>query len=117
MVARTPRSTIDGVPRILLLCEQPPTLGSREAGAWLRDALAGLARAAGVAGVRLVALERAGRAPHPWEWMARIDVHDGTPPEDVVSSARFAELLGDLRVVGMRPELVIDPGTGERVRP
>jgi hypothetical protein len=117
LAGNAPPSSIDGVRRILLLCEQPPRLGRREAGAWLRDALAGVARADGVGDVRLVALEQAGRAPHPWEWMARIEVGDATAPEDVVASARFAELLGDLRIVGMRPEVVIDPGTAEPVRP
>ena len=117
MAGRTPPSTIAGVRRILLLCEQPPRLGRREARAWLCDALAGVARADGVGDVRLVALEQARRAPHPWEWLAWIEVRDATAPEDVVASARFAELLGDLRIVGMRPEVVIDPGTAERVRP
>jgi hypothetical protein len=101
--------------RILVLCELPVQLRHREAHRWLRGALATTAAMSCVRDVRLFALDHAEGAPRTWRWMAGIDLDDTTSAGDVLRRGPLADLLGDVRLVGMRPVLLIVRDDGERI--
>jgi hypothetical protein len=52
----------------------------------------------------------AARHPQPCSWCLEVRVAAGHQPSDVVRSAPFAELLGDMRLLGMRPSVLAIEG-------
>ena len=87
------------MPRLLILWTSPTHLSEDEAGAWVREQLGGVLGEQAV----LSRLERAGgRWCAPFDWLLEVAVPDGA-----AAAADYAELLGDLRLLGMRPAAMV----------
>jgi hypothetical protein len=105
--------------RVLLLCCTPPRLQPQEARAFASRELRRLEDAGVVRGVSLASLRRTPwRWAREWDWMAEIHLdHDGDWAA-LTSARQWDELLGDLRLVGMRPTLLVadapEPVSSER---
>ena len=100
--------------RLMVLVSPPRHLGLDEAEDWLRDEVAPLA---GAAGVRSGALSRLGSASRRWcpEWGWLIELHfdDVQTARETVADDAWALLLGDLRLLGMRPTVALIEGAQE----
>jgi hypothetical protein len=102
------------VPRLLIFWTQPPHLSAAEAEAWVHAEVGKVTGLAGVERAELTRLrsgsERFG-APH--DWMLELHLAPGSAPDDCVEARPCAEWLGDLRLLGMRPAVVVADGEGE----
>jgi hypothetical protein len=95
-----------GVPRLLVLWSRPHHLSDEEAERWARAELRGVATAPGIRSLQLRRLE----APSPryagdWRWLLELEI-DG-PARACVESGPCGEWLADLRLLGMRAEVVV----------
>jgi hypothetical protein len=97
-----------GVARLLIFWTQPSHLSAAEADVWACGELRKVTGAAGIERAELTRLrpgsERFG-APH--DWMLELHLAAGTAPADCVAAGPCAEWLGDLRLLGMRPAVVV----------
>jgi hypothetical protein len=102
------------VARLLIFWTQPLHLSAAEADAWVRGELRKVTGLAGVERAELTRLrsgsERFG-APH--DWMLELHLTPGAAPADCVAAQPCAEWLGDLRLLGMSPAVVVADGEGE----
>ena len=48
--------------------------------------------------------------PQPCSWCLELRVEPGHAPRDLVRDSAFAELLGDLKLLGMRPQVLAIEG-------
>jgi hypothetical protein len=96
------------VARLLIFWTQPHHLSAAEADAWVRGELRKINGLAGVERADLTRLrsgsERFG-APH--DWMLELHLAPGAAPAACVEAQPFAEWLGDLRLLGMSPAVVV----------
>jgi hypothetical protein len=96
--------------RLVLLCERPRHLSRQEALDWFSRAVAQLADGGEVLTLELTELETASRH---WSCPADLMVEAQLGEVDagrLVESPRWRGLLGDLRLLGMRPAVAIaDP--------
>ena len=99
------------VTRLIVACERPDHLAEDEARAWLLREAGSLARSSGVERVELSALESArGEWDVGWDWLIEVQLADQTDGRTFVRQAAWVDLLGDLRLLGMRPTVaVVDP--------
>jgi hypothetical protein len=106
MVRAPPRDHDAGVPRVLLLWTRPHHLSSEEAESWARGELHALVAADAVRSAKLSRLEQASlRHGGEWRWLLELEI--AGPVRDWVESGPCAEWLGDLRLLGMKAELVV----------
>ena len=99
---------------MMLTVRRPHHLKVEEAGAWLQEQASDLL---GIAGVRTVVVSRLGAAGGRWEgefdWLLELELEleleldDGADPTSIVRDDVCASLLGDLRLLGMRPSLAV----------
>jgi hypothetical protein len=97
-----------GVHHVLLLWQQPRSMSGEEADIWTTDEARRLLSAPSIEWVHVVALEGVGSSPASYAWMLELHPRASAVPEDVVREQAFAELVGDLRMLGLRP-LVVRP--------
>ncbi len=102
------------MPRILILCERPPGLSADEAERWLRRDAAQVRDR----GIERFEIERLGPTPqldaHGFVWLLEITVRTEDDVERLFRQPRFLELLGDLRLTGMKPAAAIAPDRANR---
>jgi hypothetical protein len=98
-----------GVPRLLVLWSRPQHLSAEEAERWARTEVRALLAAEGLRSGRLTRLESASpRDGCEWRWLLEIEV-DGRA-RDCVERGPCAEWLSDLRLLGMKPAIVVAAG-------
>jgi hypothetical protein len=99
------------VTRLLIFWTQPRHLSTDEADAWVRSELQKVTELDGIERAELTRLrsgsERFG-APH--DWMLELHLVPGSAPADCVEARPCAEWLGDLRLLGMSPAVVVADG-------
>ena len=104
-VARYPGQAVV-VPRLLVLWSRPYHLAAGEAERWVRAEVRQLPAADGVMAVALRRLESASpRLGHQWDWLLELEV--AAPVADRVESGPCADWLADLRLLGMRPTVLL----------
>jgi hypothetical protein len=102
---------------MMLIVRRPFHLSPAEAELWLRDESAALL---GVEGVERLTVARLGSASGRWngdfDWRIDLELSDESDPARIVRDGACAALLGDLRLLGMRPalSLVEDAWVAER---
>jgi hypothetical protein len=96
------------VTRVIILVGTPEHLRAAEAEEWLR----GEASALGTAdGVRRAVISPLGspslRRGNEWGWLIEIDCQDPDGADRVVRDGAWTALMGDLRLLGMRPTVAV----------
>jgi hypothetical protein len=106
MVAAVPRAHHDGVSRILVLWSRPQHLSADEAERWARTELRQVLAADSVRSAELRRLEPASpRYGGDRRWLLELEV--AGPARECVENGACAEWLGDMRLLGMRAEVVV----------
>ena len=106
----TPPSAVVG--RLTVMWIDPMHLSPEEAEAWIRRESARLLELDEVERLELVRVERASDAhAQPWDWLLEVHLLPGAGGAACVDTPLFAEWLGDLRLLGMRPVVLF---VGER---
>ncbi len=99
--------------RVVILCERPAGLWADEAERWLRR---DVARVRDRAIVRFE-VNRLGHSPqydgHGYAWLLEISLRNEEDADRLFRQPRFLELLGDMRVMGMKPAAAIAPDRDE----
>jgi hypothetical protein len=99
------------VARLLLFVGRPSALSETEAVRWMRELVAPLARMEPVSRVEVTRLQApALRGGRDWQWLIEMYCERG---EDAARAARdeaCRDLVADLRLLGMRPSLVLADG-------
>jgi hypothetical protein len=91
------------VARLLIFVERPRHVGADEAKAWLERELAALG-GDGVDRIQLMPVVSASlRFSDTWSWMVQMDCRDLEAARDAIRKGPALMLLGDLRLLGMRP--------------
>jgi hypothetical protein len=96
------------VTRLIVLVGAPHHLRAEEAGDWLHKEAAALGRADGVRRAIISPLASPSlRWSSQWSWLIEIDCDcpDGT--ERTTCDQTWKDLLGDLRLLGMRPAVAV----------
>jgi hypothetical protein len=87
----------------MIFVERPRHVASDEAEAWLEHELAAF-DGNGVDRVQLKRLETGSvRFSETWSWMVQIDCDDVDAAREALGNGPAMMLLGDLRLLGMRP--------------
>jgi len=98
---------------VLVLCCRPTYLSPGTAEEWLRTEVAVLLAESVVVQIQITTLLSAsstwGRA---WDYLITIDLRDGASASAAISAGACADLLGDLRQLGMQPHVIV--ATDER---
>ena len=95
-----------GVARLLVLWSCPHHLSAEEAERWVRAEVRALRAAAAVRSAKLTRVESASpRQPCDWRWLLELELTGSV--RDCVERGPCAEWLGDLRLLGMRPAVVV----------
>ena len=104
--------SIASVARLMLFVRRPSGLSEEDALRWMRVQAGPLAAVPRVARVEVTRLQApALRGGTDWEWLIEMHCDRG---EDAVRAARdpaCRDLVADLRLLGMQPNLVIADGT------
>jgi hypothetical protein len=94
--------------RVLVLGTRPYHLTAEEADAWMRAEAAKLAGVPPIRRVELVVLRDASEHfSGPWHWMLELHLFDGADSAACLERGACSELLMDLRLLGMRPSVVV----------
>ena len=95
--------------RLIVLIGPPYHLRAAEAEEWLRGEASGVAAVDGVRRAVLSPLAspslRSGN--DEWGWLVEIDCETRDDADRVVRDSAWTDLLGDLRLLGMRPTVAI----------
>ncbi len=93
---------------MMLTVRRPHHLKAEEARAWLQEQASNLI---GISGVRTVVVSRLGAPGGRWEgafdWLLELELDEGADPTSIVRDEVCASLLGDLRLLGMRPSVAV----------
>ena len=93
---------------MLLTVRRPHHLKPEESLEWLRGEIDDLLSIAGVESMTLAKLGSAGgRWQGDYDWLIELELEDDADPARVVRHEHCASLLGDLRLLGMRPSVVV----------
>jgi hypothetical protein len=96
------------MPRVLVLVQRPVQLTFEETEAWLRAAARQLGGLPAAERVELVALESASlRWPRPCDWLIEVSLADASDVSELLRCNACSDLLGDLRMLGMRPAVAV----------
>lgn len=97
--------------RLLVLCSHPYHLHREDAQAWLSEALEAVVRRDGLDGATLTRLENpSAQWPRSFDWLVELRLDEGRYGTALGSGGACAELLGDLRLLGMGPAIALaDP--------
>lgn len=100
--------------RVLVFWSRPAHLSADEAEAWVREELEGLLRRGDVARAGLTRLEPASsRHARPCDWMLELELPPGADVATCLDSRLWKEWLADLRLLGMRPSVMVPAGHAE----
>jgi hypothetical protein len=103
------------VPRLLIFTRHAHHVSPQETEQWLRAEL-DTPLGDGIESVRLVPLSSASAArPRDWDWMVEVEVADARTAERLVRNGPCADLIGDLRLLGMSPSVAL-AGDGREIR-
>lgn len=113
MVRRHPPAQDGRVPRLLVLWTRPQHLSATEADAWIRAEIDRLRAVRGVRELELTRLATASLAePREWDWMLELRPVPGADPGLCVQSPAWRDWVGDLRLLGMRPTVLLADTAG-----
>ena len=105
VAARLTGDAVD-VPRVLVLWSRPDHLSAAEAERWVRAEVRALRAVDAVRSAQLTRVESASpRQPCDWRWLLELELTGSV--RDCVERGPCAEWLGDLRLLGMRPAVVV----------
>ncbi|MBA2349823.1 MAG: hypothetical protein H0V81_16210 [Solirubrobacterales bacterium] len=94
--------------RLVVLWTRPHHLSATEADAWVRGQLDRLRAVEGLQHARLSPLRTASlNDPREWDWMLELHPAEGTSAIACTDSQVWREWLGDLRLLGMRPTVLL----------
>ena len=94
------------VPRLLIVWSRPHHLTAEEDSRWVRDEVGALLGDARARSGELTRLQSASpRHGCDWHWLLDLDV--APPASEFVDEGVCAEWLGDLRLLGMRPQVMV----------
>jgi hypothetical protein len=94
------------VARLMVLWTRPSHLTAEEAERWARDEVRRLLSADTVQGAELTRLGSASaRHGSDWDWLLELEID--LPARTTVDHGPCAEWLGDLRLLGMRPTVLL----------
>jgi hypothetical protein len=97
-----------GVARLLIFWTQPSHLSVAEADSWVRGELRKVTGLAGVERAELTRLRSGSKCfDRPHDWMLELHLAPGAAASECVEAQPCAEWLGDLRLLGMRPAVVV----------
>jgi hypothetical protein len=100
------------VSRLLVLWSRPAHLTYEEAERWARAEIRALLRSDGVRAAELTRLESASeRHRADRSWLLELEVAGPVP--ECVESGPCADWLGDMRLLGMRPAVMLAADAGE----
>lgn len=94
------------VPRLLVLWSRPAHLTAGEAEDWARGEVRALVEGGSVSSAELTRLESASPR-HGSEWTWLLELESAVPVRECVEHGVCAEWLGDLRLMGMRPAVLV----------
>jgi hypothetical protein len=95
---------------VLVVCCRPLRLGAVEAGVWLRDEVRKLLADDAITQIQVTALTDASSGwGRTWDYLIRISL-DGADTGRVMQEPACDGLLGDLRLLGMRPYVAVADG-------
>ena len=105
--------------RLIVLCERPRQLSAEDALAWFRRATADLVDGEAIDAVSLTELESVSlRWGRSWDWLIEVEFADPGTARRVAAERPWGELLGDLRLLGMRPCVAVaDPDRSTQLGP
>jgi hypothetical protein len=108
MVQRPGTRDDDEVPRAVVLWTRPQHLSPSAADGWVRQELGRLRAVTGLQEVQLSRLDpaAAGEAS-AWDWMLELHPKPGAGTALCLESAAWREWARDLRLLGMRPTVVV----------
>jgi hypothetical protein len=96
------------VPRLLALFRDPYHLNRDDARAWVTRELETVLRGEELQSARLTRLGGASaRATNTYDWLLELRVAPSGRSTTVESGGAFADLMGDLRLLGMAPTVVL----------
>jgi hypothetical protein len=105
------RSDAGDVPRLLVLWTRPDHLTRVEADAWVRSGVAVLETTPGIEAARVEeVLPAAFEHPALWHWLLELDVSDHAAVARTLRNGPVADWVRDLRLLGMRPTVLLVPG-------
>jgi hypothetical protein len=96
------------VARLVILWTRPYHLTAEEAATWAQQEVGRLLAVDAVRCAELTRLRSASlRHSRDWDWMLEIHLSPGATAEACLDAAAFAEWLSDLRLLGMRPSVLL----------
>jgi hypothetical protein len=104
-------TTMLGMARLLIFWTRPAHLSASDADDWVRSELRKVTDLTGVERAELIRLRSGSEhvnAPH--DWMLDLHLFPGASPAECIEAQACAEWLGDLRLLGMRPAIVVADG-------
>jgi hypothetical protein len=105
------------VTRLIVLVGAPQHLRAEEAEGWLRKEAAALGTAEGVRRAAISPLASPSlRWPNQWGWLIEIDCEGPEGADRAICDDAWTDLLGDLRLLGMRPTVAV-VGDPSELRP
>jgi hypothetical protein len=105
------------VARLIVLVGTPQHLRPEEADDWLRKEAAALTTAEGVRRAAISPLESPSlRWPTQWGWLIELDCDNPGGVDRATRDDAWTDLLGDLRLLGMRPTVAV-VGDPSELRP
>jgi hypothetical protein len=100
-----PHTMLD-VSRVLVLWGRPQHLTAGEAERWARGEVRALLASGDVRSAELTRLESASpRHGSDWSWLLELEID--VPVRECIEHGACAEWLGDLRMLGMRPAVMV----------
>ena len=94
--------------RLLVLCCRPKRLRVLEAEEWLREEVGRLFADGAVARIQITTLASASvRWGREWDYLIALELRDGADAATVVDGPECAGLLGDFRLLEMRPSVIV----------
>jgi hypothetical protein len=103
--------------RLVVLWTRPYHLSTEEADAWIRREVARVLECAGIARGELTRLQSASpQHPSAGDWMLELHLREGVDAASCLESSACADWLRDLRLLGMRPAVVLVEGSTTMTR-
>jgi len=100
--------------KLLVLCCRPMHLSSPAAEEWLRKEVGEILADGAVTAIEITTLLSASmRWGRQWDYLIAIDLRAGSDAGTVINAPACAGVLGDFRLLGMRPSVAVadDEGT------
>jgi hypothetical protein len=108
LAPETASPSIEVVARLMLFVRRPEMLSNEEAVLWMREQATALARGAAIERVELVRLRSPALRGHgDCEWLIEMHCAGGDDACRAACEDPCRELIADLRLLGMRPRLVL----------